>query len=131
MDISAIISLIGGIVSIGSVITIIWVSIKKTPHETKSIDAEIMVKYAALVKEGTEQALQQNKGITDLEIEVKCLKKSLLDSEDLRTEQALTIDNLQDWADRLVHQVKSLGGTPVQMRKQKRDKIESEVKVSN
>lgn len=131
MDVSAIISVIGGIVSAAGAITMIIVAIRKTPHETRGMDVQTFKKYEETLGDALERALKLGQRVTTLECEIDVLKASLVDRDKLVAESRATIDTLQDWANRLVHQVISLGGKPVSMRAQKRDKNESKAKDSN
>ena len=112
MDIGEIIAIVAAVGAlIGSVLA--W---RKTPHETKEIDsrtegqdADTISKYQVIADRAAERALKLEKRVDDLECEVAKLK------EENRQTREENLD-LRDWADRLVHQVKSLGGDPVRLR---------------
>ena len=53
-----------------------------------------------------------NQQITDMQTEIADVKAQL-------TERDKRLEELQDWAERLVHQVQSLGGVPVPMKLKK------------
>ena len=93
----------------------------KAPHETKALDASTenqdantAEKYQTIANMAAERALKLEKRINELECEVAKLK------EENRQYREENVD-LRDWADRLVHQVKSLGGNPVTIRVKKAD----------
>ena len=112
MKVSDIVSILAVLVSLGTLL-VVW---RKMPHETREMDAradgqdaETAGKYLDIADRAAERALKLEKRVTELEAEVaelKALNENLLNDR----------DDLKDWAERLVHQVKSLGLDPVKLR---------------
>jgi len=84
-------------------------NLNKTHAETTNEDAQASESYAAAARSFAEE-------VSKLRLEVKQLRIEM-DARD-KTIKILTVDklDLQDWAERLVHQVKSLGAEPVPFR---------------
>ena len=123
MDIGEIIAII---VAIGALIgnVIMW---RKLPHETKEIDAraesqdaDTASKYQAIADKAAERALRLEERMEAKVLKLECRVDELESEVAKLTEeinwQRTENSNLRDWAERLVHQVQSLGGEPVKLR---------------
>jgi regulator of replication initiation timing len=87
------------------------------PHETREIDArtdsqdaDTAEKYLNIADIAAERALRLESRVKDLEQEVDHLKQA---NSRLLKENG----DLREWAERLVHQVQSLGVEPVKIRR--------------
>lgn len=97
----------------------LFIAIFKAPHERREIvsraesqEADTAEKYQRIADRAAETTLKLNERVTELENEVRKLlaklKKAEQENEDLR-----------DWAERLVNQVKCLDAEPVTIRKER------------
>ena len=100
---------------IGSLLAIV-IALKKAPHETKEIDshtenqdADTASKYQDIADRAAVRALGLEVRVNELECEVAKLK------DENRRQHSENAD-LRDWAERLTHQVQSLGGDPMKLR---------------
>lgn len=132
-------NIIIGIVGILSTLSMIVLGIIKLPTERKKLNADSAKSFAEAAKISEEAAALSAKralvACNDLEAyktmvkaEMEELKKEIeeLNERDKKKDEIieglqLQLDDVQDWAERLVHQVKSLGGDPVKIRKRKGD----------
>ena len=85
---------------------------KKLNADANSEDASAIESYANATRTYAEE-------VKNLRTEVAELRNSLDERDAVIREQATHIEDLKDWADRLVHQVKSYGATPVPFRQRK------------
>lgn len=119
MNIDLIIGVAGVIGSIAAIV----LALRKYPYESRNMDASAAKAYAEAAKSSADRAKeiadewdayrkQSETQIENLEKEVRELKISLK----VRQEE---LENLRDWAERLVHQVQSLGAVPVAMKNRK------------
>jgi len=86
---------------------------KKRNAEIDCAEAEAAESYASVAKSYAAEVISLRKEINELRKELFETKKQVRD-------QDREIQDLRDWAERLVHQVQSLGSVPVEMRKVKR-----------
>ena len=112
-----------GIVGIISTITMIFIGLRKAPKEITQLDANAAKSYADAAESSARRAEQACRELDEYkektEGELKLLHDEIAIIKQEREELKLLVDDLQDWAERLVHQVKSLGGDPVKIRKRK------------
>ena len=120
-------TVIFGIASmLGSIVALV-VALKKQPYENKKLDADAAKGFAEAAKLSEEAAQmsasraavsaneflayksQTQKQLTDLQCEVGKLKAEIRERDE-------RLEDLQDWCERLVHQVQSYGGVPVKIR---------------
>ena len=131
------ISLIVGLVGIISTVTMIIVGLIKLPNEKRKIDADAAKSFAEAAKLSEEAAAfsakraassadefeeykqKAEEDIHLLKIEIESLKANVKERDEKLEFLMCQLDDVQDWAERLVHQVISLGGDPVKIRKRK------------
>jgi len=92
------------------------VTYRKYRPETRASEADTAAKYQQVADLAAERALKLDARVQQLEGQVAA-QRELIDEQQqelhtLRCEN----DDLRDWAERLVSQVKSLGGDPVRVR---------------
>lgn len=126
----------GWISAIVNVLLIIaggWIMIKKAIPEVQKIRSESSADDASAVESYAHATQMYADELKTVREEMRTLRKELDTKDSIikqRDEiiaerdkiilgQRITIDDVTDWADRLVHQVKSLGGIPVPFRSAK------------
>lgn len=108
-DIFAAVTSLGAL--IGSIMAVV-IAYRKQPAETRVLNADAAGKVTqsalAMLEPLQERVEYLEKELGDACLELESLKKTV---------NALKSENeaLQDWARRLVHQVRSLGGEPVKL----------------
>jgi SMC interacting uncharacterized protein involved in chromosome segregation len=130
-------NIIIGLVGILSTLSMIVLGIVKLPAERKKMNADSAKSFAEAAKISEEAAalsakralaasddlesykIQVKVDIDELKCEVEKLKKENKLKDEMIVDLQLQLDDVQDWAERLVFQVKSLGGDPVKIRKRK------------
>jgi len=123
MNVDLIVGVVGVIGSLAAII----LSLRKYPHESRNLDASAAKQYA----EAAEMEAKRAKGYADeletykkntentlaiLRQEVSALKSDL-------AERQKKLDELQNWAERLVMQVRSLGEEPVPFKPVKKNAV--------
>lgn len=133
-----------GIIGILSTLSMLVVGLIKLPAERAKMEAErkklssdsakgfaeaakISEEAAALsakralvaTTEFEEYRIQVKKEMDELHCEINKLKDADRAKDIVIEDLLLKLDDVQDWAERLVHQVKSLGGEPVKIRQRK------------
>lgn len=112
MDFAVIIGVTSAIGSISAIL----ISIFKQPHEVKNVDADTVKKYAEAASLSADRAQtiveEFNAYRKQSEEKINTLQAKVLELEKYKDENEV----LRDWAERLVHQVQSLGGSPVPMK---------------
>ena len=112
MDIAVIIGIISAIGSVSAIL----ISIFKQPHELKNVDADTVKKYAeaaSLSADRPQNVVEEFDSYRKLSEErINALQAKVTELEKYKNENEI----LRDWAERLVHQVQSLGGSPVPMK---------------
>lgn len=127
------VTLVGAI----NVIGFLYLAFRKYPFESRAMDATAARGFAEASKLSEEAAkmsatraetsrVELEAYRTGVESKIKELEGKIRSLEIGMAERDLVIEDLQDWAERLVYQVKSLGGEPVKIRKRKNSK-EAEV----
>lgn len=110
--------LISIFISVGTYL-ILWKKAKpeidKIKAETSSEDATAAESYARAAKTYAEELESVRQELANLRREIDSRDKLIL-------EQGLVIEDLKDWAQRLIFQVKSLNGNPVPLRSTSRAK---------
>jgi len=100
---------IGEIIAIVGSVIAIALSILKTKPEIRSINGETAESYSQAARNYADQ-------VVDLQTRLSKAEQSLSvimgEVNQLRKQN----EDLREWAERLTHQVKSMGGEPVQMR---------------
>jgi uncharacterized coiled-coil protein SlyX len=96
---------LAGIAALIATGIVVW----KAFFETRATSADTASKYEELANRSAERALSLDSRVSDLEKRIDEQQQTI---ESLRCENA----DLRDWAERLVHQVQSLGGAPVEIR---------------
>lgn len=130
-------NIIIGLVGILSTLSMIVLSIVKLPAERKKMNADSAKSFSEAAKiseeaaalsakraliatnEFNEYKLQVKGEIEELHCEINKLKDSDRAKDLVIEDLLIKLDDVQDWAERLVHQVKSLGGDPVKIRQRK------------
>lgn len=102
-SIGAFITGIGSLVIAG---VALYKAMKSTPKELRTSDANVADIYEDIATKSAEKALK-------LQTRVACLEEDLSKVQDQLRDRDMQIEDLKDWANRLVHQVSSLGGTSV------------------
>ena len=104
------------IVAVIASITAILIAVFKAPAERREVgsraesqEADTAEKYQRIASQAADKALKLNERVEQLEIMVEELQADLKRKE-------LENEDMRDWAERLVHQVKSMGGQPVVIR---------------
>lgn len=98
-------------------------NVKKTGVDTGQVAIDNTADALALSRDAAKQVKEVREEMTAMGVDYKAqivilqTRVSQLESE--LEERDAKLEALQDWAERLVHQVKSLGGTPVEMKKPK------------
>lgn len=123
--------LIIGIAGVIGSMAAIFLALRKYPHESRNLDAQASKGFAEAAKLSEEAAklsasraaislseLEEYKHETNLEIQA--LRTEINDLKAELRERDERLEDLRDWAERLVHQVMSLGGEPVKIRKRKK-----------
>lgn len=108
-DLSGLLALILAVVAIGKG----FYEGKKIQKDASKAGADAITSYEQAADIAAERALKLTKRIKDLEDVVEAQGKELEELKD-------TLEDVQDWAERLVHQVQSLGGVPVKIRIRKK-----------
>lgn len=115
MNMTEIVTIISTIISLTASMGALYIAYRKAPAEARhlsasagSSEADTAEKYRAIADRAADRALAVDQRLQQLEKQV--IEQSL-EIEDLKCENA----RLAHWADRLVHQVISLGGRPVPM----------------
>lgn len=126
-----------GLIGILSTLSMIVLGIIKLPGEKRKLDADAAKTFAEAAKTSEEAAalsakrasesslafekykLTQDKKILILEEEINALKILIKEKEDKMEILQAQLDDVQDWAERLVFQIKALGADPVKIRKKK------------
>lgn len=127
MDIKEIILMIVGSINM---LGLLAVAFKKYPAEKRNLDAQAAKGFAEAAKLSEEAArLSATRAETSAiefsaykvktESRIDELEDKVLVLESEIRERDVVISDLQDWAERLVYQVKSFGGTPVKIRSNK------------
>ncbi len=117
------IELIIGIVSIFGSLSAIALSLRKYPFESRNMDALAAKSYAEAARSSADRAKEIagefEKYQLETESELKRLNDEIRSLKITLKERQETLEDLRDWAERLVHQVQSLGSEPVKMRQRK------------
>ena len=100
---------IGEIVAIIASIVAVALSIVKTKPEIKAINGETAESYSQAASNYASQVVDLQTRLSKAEHSLATIMSEV---NELRKNNA----DLREWAERLTHQVKSLGGDPVQMR---------------
>lgn len=135
------INLIIGLVGILSTLSMIVLGLVKFPAERKKLNADTVKGLAEAAKISEEaaalSAIRATKEAAKLDEYKACVEARIVEMENkiqelerINKEKDEIIEALQDWAERLVYQVKSLGGVPVPL-KQKRKVDEKDAKTSS
>lgn len=105
MDVTLIVAIVGVVGSISGIL----LALRKYPHEAAGLDAETLKTYieAAKIQQERYNDLEQKFDAYKVQIEARM---TALEEEN---------DALKDWAERLVHQVQSLGVEPVKIKQRK------------
>lgn len=107
---------IAALFSVSASAAAVIIALRKAPHEVrqlevgaKNTEADVASKYQSIAEKAAERALKLDDRMLTLEKENELLRSEM---------NALKASNedLREWADRLVHQVIGLGGTPVKIR---------------
>lgn len=104
-----------------------WWSRRKTEAERHKTEADSDVSeasaaetYQRIADRAAERALDLDEKIEQIKADfmarMEQRDKIITEQAAMIRQQAAVIADLQDWAERLAHQVRSLGGTPVEMR---------------
>ncbi len=130
-------NIIIGLVGILSTLSMIVLGIVKLPAERKKMNADSAKSFAEAAKISEEAAALSAKraliasddletyktqvklDIDELKCEIEKLKLENKAKDEIIEGLQVQLDDVQDWAERLVYQVKSLGGDPVKIRKHK------------
>jgi predicted RNase H-like nuclease (RuvC/YqgF family) len=115
MQVSDVIAIMAALISLGSML-LVW---RKMPHETREMDArtdsteaDTADKFMTIANRAAERVIVLENRVKELETEVAQLK-------DYNRQCHLEREDLKDWAERLVHQIQSMGVEPVKLRKRK------------
>ena len=93
------------VVAITSALVAAYIAIRKTPAEVDNLASTTADKWQQIADRAAEKALKLDERVTEMEGELRCMRE---ENEDLR-----------DWAERLVHQIRMLGQEPVKIRERK------------
>ncbi len=96
---------IGDLIAIIAAVSALLVAFFKTRPEIRKLDGDAAKSYS-------EAAHNYASQVTDLQERLARAEKELATLTKLREENS----DLREWAERLVHQVRSLGGEPVTLR---------------
>ena len=86
---------------------------RKRSADVTCAEADAAESYASATKTYAAEVVRLRNEMKDLRAELDETKKQV-------KEQDREIQDLRDWAERLVYQIKSLGAVPVEMRKSKK-----------
>lgn len=100
---------VGEIIAILASIIAVALSILKTKPEIRSINGETAESYSQAARNYADQVVDLQTRLSKAEHSLAAIMGEV---NELRKNNA----DLREWAERLTHQVKSLGGDPVQMR---------------
>jgi ElaB/YqjD/DUF883 family membrane-anchored ribosome-binding protein len=118
------IELIMGVLGIVGAAVAIVLPILKRPHEMRNIDAAAAQAYAQAAKLASERAEKAcdelDKYKERISNELVSLRTRVDELEELVRTREQEVADLKDWAERLVHQVKSYGGEPVPYKPRKK-----------
>lgn len=105
-------SILTGIMGLLTALGALWVALKKRPSEIRVMDADAATKLSSAATSLVEP-LQKRIDALESDMAAACEQIDELEKK----VKALKVENgyLVDWAQRLVHQVQSLGGHPVEM----------------
>ena len=106
-EIGVILSLLVGLGSLGWQI---YREKNKMPAENQQARGNASESFARAAQIEADHSIEINKRLELAEQKLEALEKN-------EKEYKVVIEDLQDWSERLCHQVHALGGTPVQLRK--------------
>ena len=109
---------ISGIAALLLSIVALYKAFKQTSHDITITEASASKAFQEAANMAAERALSLEKRMKEMEEKILVLQLELIETKEIN-------DCLKDWAERLVHQVISLGGDPVKM-KQPRGKKDKE-----
>ena len=115
------IDLIVGIIGVIGSVSAIALALRKYPFESRNMDASAAKSYAEAAKSSADRAKEIADEFEEYKLETEAELKKL--NNEIRSlkialkERQETLDDLRDWAERLVHQIQSLGAEPVKIRK--------------
>ena len=101
-DIASLAGVLGGLIAI-------YATWRKVPHENRGFDASAAEAFEKAATSAAERA-------TRLEERIEKLERLTADQETRIETLEAENDDLRDWAERLVHQVQSMGLEPVKIR---------------
>lgn len=113
MSISEAIALIasfGALLGTGAGVYIAW---RKTPAEKRQLDSGAAEKWEGIASRSAQRIATLEKRVDELEATIETIQRA--DGEQI-AQLEIERDELKSWAERLVHQVQSLGGQPVALR---------------
>ena len=90
----------------------LYLALRKAPVEIAKTSADGEASRAEAAESYANATATYAKEVASLRTEVSDLRKKLDESDKLKQSLAWQVEDLMDWADRLVHQVKSLGDQP-------------------
>jgi cell division septation protein DedD len=114
-----------GIAAIIGALILIYKAVILTPREVDSSEAGIVKQYEEAQKMSLERANALNGRVDILEGQVKTLNKDLEERDKILKKVQDDLAEMAAWAERLSHQVISLGGVPVKLKINKRRKGET------
>lgn len=86
----------------------VWQQRKKIPLETSGLSADTAAKYQEIARKSAERVDMMQTRLDLLETQVQALELQLRQANE-------RAGRFEDWARRLTHQVRSLGGVPVEL----------------
>jgi hypothetical protein len=109
------------IVSLGGLVWQIIKDRKRQPSENLADQGSAAIDFAnaadLMAKKAAAAEAKADKIEIEMKAELKTATTRIAALEDGQVKDRQVIEDLKDWADRLCHQVQSLGGIPVTMRK--------------
>jgi len=107
------------VVAVLTAIVLIYKAVTLTPVDRSLSEATAMEKMDALVTRAVERGLKLENRIDALEAEAGTLSAQVKERDKTIDTLVREMAEIKEWAERLVHQVKALGGEPVAIKKGK------------
>lgn len=95
----------------------LYIAIKKYPHETSETDSNAVKNYIEAIERTGKQLTEMQETQDKLRETQRRMQKEIDATKAELAEVKRENSDLKDWAERLVFQVKSFGGTPVPFNK--------------